>query len=604
MKKFFTLIAAALLSSGAFAQAEWQDLVVNGNMEGEQNPEWSCFWTHDFPEGTVGEPQRQGFADIVEDPADPTNHCARVVARSEEVARANENIILNGENLASWDCQFFIYATDTIPQGKELRMTIRVKAEKEGSFETQAHYAPGDYNHYQLFGNINVTTEWQKIQVTATISADMTQAAKDKRMQSVAFNLSTNVEGNTFYFDDVKLEIRDPKGPEEFTGWFNMLRHETLSADKIGNYTNFTGRDGAIGSDVQARIVTDTDGQPALNVTSVGWNASRKDQVFDEEGNPVLDEEGNPTYNEVNMWIKENGDTVTNIDNWQTQFFVTVPHKFTANSKYRLVMWARADKPAQIESQTHAMPGSYIYWQGVGNLDLTEEWQRFEFDDQTVSSDQSGNGSFQTMAFNCNVLKEINNYYFRFEEFSANAADVTEAERVLASETTALPVPEPGKQEGATGTINFDNCIAMLESNSFENLVNENMTVQSGEDTFGSIDPTAGFYLADNGWLANSETPMIFEMEEVNDSDPNLNITIYNDGESFANKTVETKFRYSYNNWFYVFNVTLMPEDKYTGIDEVKVPASQNVIYDLSGRRVQKATKGLYIINGKKYVVK
>ena len=51
MKKIFTLFAAALLSSGAFAQTEWKDLVVNGNMEGEQNPKWSSFWCHDWRKG-------------------------------------------------------------------------------------------------------------------------------------------------------------------------------------------------------------------------------------------------------------------------------------------------------------------------------------------------------------------------------------------------------------------------------------------------------------------------------------------------------------------------------------------------------------------------
>ena len=51
MKKFFTLIAAALLSSGAFAQSEWQNLVVNGDMEGEADPMWSSFWCHDWRQG-------------------------------------------------------------------------------------------------------------------------------------------------------------------------------------------------------------------------------------------------------------------------------------------------------------------------------------------------------------------------------------------------------------------------------------------------------------------------------------------------------------------------------------------------------------------------
>lgn len=641
MKKIFTLFAAALLSSGAFAQTEWKDLVVNGNMEGEQNPKWSSFWCHDWRKGLGdfdpdseqqydnGDPENgqfQGFAEIVADPTDPNNHCARVIVRSEAEADEAGNKVKNGDALASWDCQFFVYANEEIPVGKELRLTMRAMAEKAWNVETQAHAKPGDYNHYQLFGNINIPAEWTKIQVTATISNEMVGGINEetglpnKGMYSVAFNLSTGKDGNVFYFDDIKLEMRDPKGPEEFTGWFNMLRHGTQSDDQVGGgRTNFTGRDGyayakqADGSyasqDTQARIVTDADGEPALMVTSIGWTGQdvNKKEILDEEGNPVLDEEGNPTYEEevVNYYENaETGEHITSIDDWRTQIFVTIPHKFTPNSKYSLVFWARADKPATVQTQTHRLPGDYIYYVGVGDLNLTTEWQPFEFVDQTVSSEQSGNGSFQTMAFNCNVLKEVNNYYFRFEEFSANAADVTDDERTLASETTMLPVPEPGTQQSATGTIDFAACIDKLEANSFENLVNENMTVQNGEETFGATDPSAGFFLNDKGWLAESETPITVEVQEPSNDNTKLEFYVYNDGESFAGKQLDTKFRFEFNDWFYVFNVSMVPETTYTGISEVKSQPAQNVVFDLSGRRVQQATKGLYIINGKKYVVK
>jgi len=620
MKKIFTLIAAALLSSGAFAQSEWQNLVVNGNMEGEQDPNWSSFWCHDYRQGlefTEESNQRydaggqfQGFAEIVEDPTNPGNHCAKVIIRSDEEAIAAENRVEADGKLASWDCQFFVFATDTIPVGKELRMTLRVRAEKSGMFETQAHWTPGDYNHYQLFGNVNYTTEWQKIEVTATIGESHTGASNDKRMQSVAFNLSTMTDGNVIYFDDVKLEMRDPKGPEEFTGWFNMLRHGTLSADKIGNRTNFTGRDGIDGVDRAARIVADEiDGEPALNVTSIGWNAQKVNKVLvvDDDGNPVLDEKGDSTYTEeyVDIYIKENGDTLTNIDNWQTQFFVTGPHKFATGSKYKLTMWARADKPATIETQAHRMPGDYIHWQLLGNLDLTTEWQQFEFPDQEVTSDQSGSGSFQTIAFNCNVPKEVVNYYFRFEEFSANAADVTEDERTLDSESIFLPVPGADNKDGAKASIDFTKCMEVLEATSFENLINENMSVQKGEEEFGAVDASAGFFLTNTGMLSDDETGLIVEMDEVSDSDPTLNLTVYNDGEGLGENTLDTKMRFSFNKWFYVFNVTLVSEESYNGVSEITMqPAAQRAAYDLMGRRVQQPVKGLYIINGKKYLVK
>ena len=41
-----------------------------------------------------------------------------------------------------------------------------------------------------------------------------------------------------------------------------------------------------------------------------------------------------------------------------------------------------------------------------------------------------------------------------------------------------------------------------------------------------------------------------------------------------------------------------------TGIETIETLAQDNVIYDLTGRRVEKAVKGLYIVNGKKVLVK
>lgn len=612
MKKFFTLIALTLLSSGAFAQGKWNKLVVNGDMEGEQDPMWSSFWCHDyrqnveFAEGSGQQysesGQFQGFAEIIEDPVIAGNHCARVIARSEaEADEAGNKTEANGA-LASWDCQFFVYGTDTIPEGMEVRMTLKVRADKEGQFETQAHWTPGDYNYWQCFGNVSVTTEWKEVEVTATVSANMAHSESGgKRMQSVAFNLSTNTEGNVFYFDDVQLEWRKPKEPEPFTGFFNMLRHGTLSNDKINNYTNFTGRDGKIGSDMPARVVDDpVDGQPALTVAGVCWEGER--QVVDSIGNPKFDDEGNPVME--SFFTKDDGTEKTSIEDWESQFFVTVPHKFIANSKYRLVMSYRADVDADVDLQLHTMPGSYVYYQAfntIGStLHFTPEWQTLELEEEMRSEGKD----CQTIAFNTNKLKDQqNNYYFRFEEFAFNSGDISDNELTLATEEVTLPVPEPTKTEGAEGTIDFNECMATLETESFETLI-ENMTVRSGDESYDKVDATAGFYIADNGWLSQDETPIAFEVEDVSDDNPVLTLTTYNTGDSFAGKSITTRFRYEWKKWLYQFAVNLIPEETYTGISEVKTPAQNNVMYDLMGRRIQKAVKGMYIMNGKKYFAK
>lgn len=617
MKRFFTLIAAALLCSGAFAQGKWNNLVVNGDMEGEQDPMWSSFWCHDwrqgveFAEGTGQQyddrGQFQGFAEIVEDPDDPTNHCARVIIRSKEEGTAAGNPTTDDANnkpdWCEWDSQFFIYANDTIPEGMELRMILKVKGEKESVAQTQAHYTPGDYNHYQLFGDISYGTTWKEIEVTTKVTSSHTQSASGKRFQSVAFNLSTYPEGmgNIIYIDDVRLEWRTPKEPEPFKEFFNLLRHGTLSKDKIENYTNFTGRDGKIGSDLPARVVDDpVDGQPALTVAGVCWEGER--QVVDSVGNPKFDEEGNPTMEQ--FFTKDDGTEKTEITDWESQFFVTVPHVFIPGSKYRLVMSYRADVDADVDLQLHKMPGGYVHYQAfntIGStLHFTPEWQTLELEEEMRAE---GDGC-QTIAFNTNKLKDQqNNYYFRFEEFAFNSGDLTDNELTLATEDVMLPVPEPANADGATGTIDFANCLSTLETETFEVLI-DNMQVRSGDDSYDQVDASAGFYVADNGWLSQSETPISFEIGDVSDDNPVLEVITYNTGDSFAGKSITTKFRYEWKKWLYQFAVNLIPEETYTGISEVKTPAQNNVMYDLMGRRIQNATKGLYIMNGKKYFAK
>ena len=617
------------MALSSFGQEKWTDLVVNGDMEGNADPKWSSFWCHDWREGLSDfDPdseqaydergQFQGFAEIIEDPLDSKNHCARVIIRSRAEAEAAGNMTPDytgaAGTFASWDCQFFVYANQPIPAGKDIRMTIRVRAEKSGSYETQAHWKPGDYNDSNMFGNMNYSTEWKKYIVETVTTETMTKEADGKNFQSIAFNLSTMTDGNVIYFDDIKLEIKDhkEKDPSEFQGWFNFLRNGTLSDDKIGNFTNFTGRDGVDGKDVQARIVNDpVDGQPALNVTSIGWNAKGKKQQEkkDEDGNTVLDEEGNPVYEEVetDIYIKENGDTLTSIDDWQSQFFVTIPHKIKTGGKIRVVFSARADKPAQVDTQSHGMPGSYIYWSMFGSLDLTEEWQRFEFE-QEVTSDQAGSSGMQTIAFNTNKLKEVNNYYFRFEEFSIDKGEVAVEDQTLASGSVKLPVPESADKE-ASFVVDMAPVVETLGITDFVDFINGNtMCVLTEELTYsGALQPTTGVFVNLDGYYVESEEAICIAIDEDKTEGTNACFVIFNFGEPIPEgSSVGTKLCFvNEEGWNYVMDVTLVNESAFdpSGIATVKTKTkTDGVIYDLMGRRVAKPVKGIYIMNGKKYI--
>ena len=617
MKKFFTLFVAVLLSSGAFAQSDWKDLVVNGNMEGAADPLWSSFWCHDYREGVEFDPesgqqyddggQFQGFAEIVEDPADPSNHCARVIIRSDEQAIAAGNRVEVDGKMASWDCQFFIYATQTIPEGMEVKMTLKVKAEKAGHFETQAHYAPGDYNHYQLFGNVDYGTEWKEVSATAIVDANHTQNANGKYFQSVAFNLSTMTDGNVIYFDDVKLEIREQEKPHEFSEWLNIVRDGVKSKDEMtfgnGTFTTFTGRDGVPGIDQPARIVTDPLGvEPVLSVSSVAATYMRENK--DEEGNVTgttpmyVVREGN-----LNSGVNV-GDSVE-LTNWQSQFFVAHKHVFHTGQKVKFAIDARADHPTDIETQIHRGPGDYLHWDLFGNLSLTEEWQHFEFE-QDITAEQNG-GS--TVAFNLNVYKDADNtYYFKNIEFSCNEADASEEERTIASEDVVLPVA-PSKDEadathtsvslkGAKDALLLDDVIGLISD--------DNMKLQTADGTLSEefYTPEVGFYLNQDGSANGEDGDFIIEVAEDEENDDAAIFTVYNTKGRKLSDQVKSRFAFVENGWFYLVNLTLCNADEYTGINNAQTTVKNGAVYDLSGRKVVNPVNGIYIQNGKKFVVK
>ena len=663
MKRLFTLFAGMLLvSSAAFAQVRWTSVIVNGNMEGAADPMWSSYWCHDWRQGVEFDPESgqeyaepsgnatvenppcmfMGFAEIVEDPADPTNHCARVVIRSkaeaDETGTATTDNANNKPDWAEWDSQFFIYATEPIPEGKEIRMILKVKGEKAGSFQTQAHYKPGDYNHYQLFGDLNYGTEWTVVEATTTVTSSHTQESNGKFFQSVAFNLATMQDGNTVYFDDVKLDIRDPQGAKEFDGWYNLLSDGTMSEDVMpqnASYTTFTGRDGIDGVDRKARIVNDpTDGKPALNVTTVAYEGSNQIPEVDDNGDPVLDDEGNPTYKEENYWHKrfynEDGTykdslMTRNIDDWECQFFVSVPHTFTtvgsSGEKIKIRYSARADIPTTLDTQAHTNPGGYIHWSFIGSPELTEEWQEFEYEG-TIPSEAKGTW---TIAFNCNKDKnEVNNIYFRFEEFSINSADVKEEERVVASESIYGPVPAKGASDPTELKIDMGKAVEALGAKGAADLIEGaaflKVSFLDESENVAWAETQPDYFIDANGYYDENGEGINFAYNEDKTDGNVIIFDIYNDNIDI-NSTIPTKLiinvpedkavatGYARRSHSYLYNITLMSVEAYekwqSGVKDITVEHNNNgIIYDLMGRKVVNVGKGLYIRDGKKFIGK
>lgn len=671
MKKLFTLLVGALMAGNAFGQASWKNIVVNGDMEGEAPAyedyagmpadAWNSFWVHEWPKGEVGETQYKGTATIVEGQGVEGSKCAIVVARSEAQAdEAQNKVSPDGQtSLASWDCQFFIYATEPMPEGKEVRLIMYVKADKAGSIETQAHWGPGDYNHYQLFGNVNVTTEWQKVTLEATVSSDHAKTADGKAFQSIAFNLSTDVEGNTFYFDNIKLQMRDPKEDDggDAGAWINFMRKGIYSMDHITGIgisdnkearfecTNYTFQDlnQPAGQQQQPAPVVEVPGEPgvmAVHIPVPGY-VIKEVEDLDEDGNQQFDDDGNVKMKSVYYWNDGREIGTSAPARWTCQFFVSTLHKMVPGEKYRFKFRCKADKATSLGTQCHYGPGQYQSYNTFGSesdFAIGTDWTEFKLGDfegntnKTIpsgvakpksSSDFPGETiGCQTITFDCVPLEgEDNNFYLIVDEFSFTEKYVLDSDRTLGTpQDLQLPINE-GEEEKAT-TIDATPMLNTFEVEDFSFLSNGKdgiklYTIKEPDDPeddpiesfSGLLTWTDGGFVNGNGLYIEDDMGVQIFFDDASINGNNIDIKVWNNPDSgipFAEgKTVQTKLAISNSGWYYVYNITLGTEATLAGIKTVKTERSGNgLIYNLSGQRVDGSYKGLVIKNGQKMIQK
>lgn len=172
----------------------WTNIVTNGDAEGS---DVSCFFA---TEQGVGGPKAATIG-AVGTGADGAGH-AFVVRSADDPPQTHST-------------QFFVKVPRQLVAGDKYRFTMKYKAEKAATSETQAHNNPGGYLHWQMLSYApSFTTSWQENTWEGTITDSQ------NGMNTIAFNLAVFKEANTYYFDDIKFEIEEsgstiPQTPEE-----------------------------------------------------------------------------------------------------------------------------------------------------------------------------------------------------------------------------------------------------------------------------------------------------------------------------------------------------------------------------------------------------
>ena len=452
MKKFFTLIACALVAGSAFAQ-DYKDLgdqITNGkiayNVKTNTDDAYEVAMAK-YPETKLvnfvsaewvnGTKVTQAPRVVADDPAtwesDPDGRYLLnyyLAASTREVPQelddeGNPKFDDEGnpvyQKLDPWDSRFYITLPIDLAPGDKVTFSMKVRAKRAATISAQGHGdATGNaYKVYRMQNNFLNNIEVPDDQWLEYAPEEFTWADADDGVNTFAFDIGASAS-NEFYFDDIVCKVKqkvvsteDAEKPAEPTGYVIYENRATdLSTLSVKYFKNYTDA---------AQI---KDG--AIVVTSLDADKSYADLYTDGTA----------------------GSEVKLTNNWDTQFLITLPYAFQGGDKFHLYFGYKADEKANGETQCHyAAPapgtiegvdgyaGSYIYYSLAGNVTFTPYWNWFDAD-VTVPNDGAG---MQAIAFNLNVLKKSINYYFKDVIVTVDENDVptfiTEAKAKKASKS-------------------------------------------------------------------------------------------------------------------------------------------------------------------------
>jgi uncharacterized protein YkuJ len=459
MKKFFTLIACALVAGSAFAQKDWtpvegkdgyvqKDFITNGSIawnilmydedagavDFSKYPtgQMNNFKANDYPGGDDPDVAKVnvGQARVVVDPSH-----ARLFATGEELEDFNElnyciEVGSHSNPSNPWDAQFFITVGEdnAFQEGDQVTLKMKVKAEigstpaVEGVKWTQEEIDAAEEGD-PAFGK---TTDDYKVEPIAAVNVkassqthnnpggylnnngpgdvnfttdwvEIEKTFTENGGYTIAFNLNEFKTANKYYFDDISIVV---------------VREEAPTADEeMYDKTIPEGFE-------EITVNGDFEGEGIENYIVHDWIDGVKNEFADPR---IIADPANPENKCIVITTPANPANA-----WAAQFFITDPkHHFYKGDIVRLRMRVKADEKQSAEAQTHAGPGSYISSNFANATFKKDFWFNFDSGEKEVTDSNLGKGTalFQTIAFNLSTLKTGNNVYFDDIQLIVKRAD-------------------------------------------------------------------------------------------------------------------------------------------------------------------------------------
>ena len=172
----------------------WVSLITNGDLSGN---DVSSFWTKE-------EGDSPAIAAVINATAGRMN--GRGIKVTTKDGATND-----------WGTQFFIKSSEKLKEGQKLHIEFDYRADRAQNAATQVHRAPGDYN--ANIDAIDFTVNWQHYTKDITITSAMCKqdgGTGDFSLQSFGLNLSHIKSTTNFYFDNLVMWTEDdPLKPQK-----------------------------------------------------------------------------------------------------------------------------------------------------------------------------------------------------------------------------------------------------------------------------------------------------------------------------------------------------------------------------------------------------
>ena len=379
---------------------------------------------------------------------------------------------------AAWDNQFWIQSPQAWKSGTQVKLHFRYKASKTVTTQTQIHKQnPSDYLIWHAIGDVTFTEEWQEYNNTFTFSEDMNNG------WSIAFNLNANdKEAIDFYFDDLSWQtMKLDEGlyvaasntetgieynfdnAEEFVydedvqayaatvgtkgdqdSWVNEIMISTvrgndaafkgatlkpsgdyIGEDNWGNYTESSLAKIKLPAAGVWTIYVDTENLQ-INIIKIEGEANKEPIEINPNPTVVIVNGQEREYTEAEA--EEAG--VDKPENpgqpWDNQFFIVANRVLDAGEVTILEFDYESSVEAKTTTQCHAMPGGYIHWGCIGDVNFTTESQHFS-QTFTIPNECAGK-DMKTIAFNMAEIKgacvyKISNVVWKLEDETESLID-------------------------------------------------------------------------------------------------------------------------------------------------------------------------------------